>query len=163
MDTAQKAPAFLSGFHVFICNTPHSLFSYSYPLVTCSMYLVLRSNTSYAAVGGWCIMYYIPGRLYQVLQYTSMFCCLHINYVSYIYSEYIRWKLCGSHMFRSDELFAWACGLVAREHPHTLVLKLCQRFVFMVTCNEPTHSTAHITLSVVEQNNEPFRGKLQRC
>ena len=35
---------------------------------------------------------------------------------------YIRRKLCGSHMFRFRtklQLFAWACGLVAREHPHT--------------------------------------------
>ena len=31
------------------------------------------------------------------------------------------------------------------------------------TTTTPTHSPAHITLTVVEQNNEPFRGKLQRC
>ena len=33
------------------------------------------------------------------------------------------------------------------------------------TCGQraPTYSPAHITLSVVEQNKEPFRGKPQRC
>ena len=32
-----KATRFFSGFHVSICNTPHSWFSYSHPLVTCYM------------------------------------------------------------------------------------------------------------------------------
>ena len=42
-----------------------------------------------------------------------MFCCLHIKYVSYIY---IRRNSC-SHMFRfRTKLFAWACGLVARQY-----------------------------------------------
>ena len=41
-----------------------------------------------------------------------MFCCLHIKYISYIR------KNSGSHMFRfRTKLFAWACGLVARQYP----------------------------------------------
>ena len=67
--------------------------------------------------------------------------CFHIKYVSYIYiyAESSVVHTC----FVSDKTIrvgVWTCGQRA-----------------------PTYSPAHITLSVVEQNKEPFRGKPQRC
>ena len=72
-----------------------------------------------------------------------MFCRLHIKYVSYIYAEtLVHTCFVFGQNYSRGRVDLWP----ERTHAHTSAT------------TTPTHSPAHITLRVVEQNNEPFRG-----
>ena len=73
-----------------------------------------------------------------------MFCCLHIKYVSYIYTQKALWFTHVSFSDKTIRLGVWTCGQRAPTrtplpHPHL-------------------HTHLPTSRFVVEQNNEPFRG-----